>query len=106
MTRFLTPWTGFRALAPWDIRTPRLFDRFRHEMDQMFGQFLAAEDDERQLIVEFFKVQLARLAAGELDARAITGRTDAELNDALRAQAAWTLTARAVLNLDEVITKE
>ncbi|MBL9122584.1 MAG: PSD1 domain-containing protein [Planctomycetaceae bacterium] len=64
------------------------------------------QDDERQLIVEFFNVQLARLAAGELDARAITGRTDAELNDALRAQAAWTLTARAVLNLDEVITKE
>jgi len=50
MTRFLTPWTGPRALAPWDIRTPQLFDRFRHEMDQMFGQFFAAEDNERQLI--------------------------------------------------------
>ena len=46
--------------------------------------------------------QLARLTRKDLDAATIAGAKSGDLDK----QAAWTLTARAVMNLDEAITKE
>lgn len=70
-------------------------------------------DEERQLILRFYENQLARLVSGELDAKPIAGDpasaaapVDSSSDKTQRERAAWTLTARAVLNLDEVITKE
>jgi len=39
----LTPWTGPRALSPWDVRGPRWFDSLRREMDDLFEQFFGGE---------------------------------------------------------------
>jgi hypothetical protein len=55
-------------------------------------------------VAAFYDAQLARLRAGELDARAIAGK-DAPAEH-LPELAAWTLTARAVLNLDEFVTNQ
>ncbi len=59
-------------------------------------------DAERDLLVAFYTLHRERLTKGELDATAIAGPGE---GDAIE-RAAWTLTARAVLNLDETITKE
>lgn len=55
---------------------------------------------EMSSLLEFRNAQLARLEAGELDAKAIadTKTGNAEL-------ASWVMVARAVMNLDETITK-
>jgi HSP20 family protein len=51
MSKALAPWFGSRALAPWDIRTPRLFDRFRHEMDRLFEDFFVGEEEEGREVI-------------------------------------------------------
>ncbi len=56
--------------------------------------------DETAALAEFYRQQQRRLQAGQLDARALAG---AEASDEL---AAWTLVARAVMNLDEVINHQ
>jgi hypothetical protein len=53
-------------------------------------------------LVGFFTRQRDRLQKGELDAKAIAGEGTGDVVQ----RAAWTLTARAVLNLDELLTKE
>lgn len=58
---------------------------------------------ERTLLLEYFHAQHQRLEAKQLDAAKIAGRGDE--SDVL-VRAAWTLTARALLNLDETITRE
>ena len=58
--------------------------------------------EERELVVAFYNAHRDRLAKGELDAAAIAGSGESDAAE----RAAWTLTARAVLNLDETITKE
>jgi hypothetical protein len=57
--------------------------------------------DELILLSEFLARQQARFASGELDAARVAG--PGEGNPAERA--AWTTVARALLNLDETITK-
>ena len=57
--------------------------------------------EELDLLQRFDREQRRRLAANELDAQAIAGPGSA---DALE-RAAWTLMARALLNLDEAITR-
>ena len=57
---------------------------------------------ERAALVDFFTRQRDRLQKGQLDAKAIAGEGTGDVVP----RAAWTLAARAVLNLDEVITKE
>jgi hypothetical protein len=59
-------------------------------------------DSERQLLVQFLETQRQRLAAKELDAAAIAGEGEGDVVE----RAAWTLVARAVLNLDQMIMKE
>jgi hypothetical protein len=58
--------------------------------------------EERTALVEFFTRQRDRLQQGTLDAKAIAG---SDASDMVQ-RAAWALAARAVLNLDEMITKE
>jgi hypothetical protein len=58
-------------------------------------------DHEQELLVAFYSAMCDRLERGELDAAKVAGSEEQAL-----ARASWTLTARAVLNLDEVITKE
>jgi hypothetical protein len=57
--------------------------------------------DELARLVDFYHRQRERLASGELDAQAIAGTGDG--NHAERA--AWTVLARTLFNLDEMITK-
>jgi hypothetical protein len=57
---------------------------------------------ERDLILAFLDQQRGRLASGELKGAEIAGVADGDVP----ARAAWTLVARAVLNLDEAVTKE
>jgi hypothetical protein len=57
---------------------------------------------ERVLLTDFHQHQLDRLTNKEIDAAMVAS---AGGDDAI-ARAGWTLTARAVLNLDEMITKE
>lgn len=56
--------------------------------------------EEVATLAQFYDQQLQRLRAGSLDAKLMTGdpQSDAE-------RAAWTALARALLNLDEMITK-
>jgi hypothetical protein len=58
-------------------------------------------DDERSLVVNFYEAQKQRLDRGELDAAKIAGPGGGDANE----RAAWTVTARMLLNLDETITK-
>jgi hypothetical protein len=58
-------------------------------------------DEERILVVDFFRAQKKRLEAKELDAAALAGPGENAVE-----RAAWALTARSLLNLDEAITKD
>ena len=74
--------------------------------DRLFRLVLARPpgDAERAAVVAFAATQRERLGAGDLDAAAVAhGPADAPGANDL---AAWTLAARAVLNLDEALTKE
>ena len=53
-------------------------------------------------LTKFYEKQLARIKAGKLDAKPLAGEGPGDPAE----RAAWTLTARAVFNLDEMITKE
>src|SRR5581483_6271560 len=58
--------------------------------------------EEQEELTQFYQAQLARLESGELKAADLLGgKADAHANE----QAAWTTLARALLNLDETITK-
>src|SRR5262249_34425616 len=58
--------------------------------------------EEEAALVSYFNRQLERLANGQLDAKTIAAGGE---GDAVE-RAAWPLPARALLNLDEMITKE
>jgi hypothetical protein len=57
---------------------------------------------ERAALWDYYQRQHDRLKSGKLDAKTIGGGGGGDLVE----RAAWTLTARVVLNLDEMITKE
>jgi hypothetical protein len=57
--------------------------------------------DEVAALAKFFAVQKERFEAGELDAAKVSGAESGDANES----AAWTATARAILNLDEAITR-
>ena len=56
--------------------------------------------DEREAILRFFHAQVARFQAGQLQSADVVGSSDADSE-----LAAWTMVARALMNLDETITK-
>jgi hypothetical protein len=75
--------------ARFDLLARRLFSR-------------SLEADEAALFAAYLAEQRRRLAAGELDAAALAGgEPDADIQE----RAAWTLVARAAMNLDETIVK-
>lgn len=91
---------------------------------QLFRRFITRPPSAAEVaaILEFRDVQLQRLKDGELQAEALTGdkpaSTDATATDAAmlaeaaaresaaQETAAWVLVARAIMNLDETITKQ
>ena len=58
--------------------------------------------DELNLLARFFDQQRARFAGKELDAASICGTKD---SSDLADRAAWTVLARSLLNMDEVVVK-
>ena len=58
-------------------------------------------EDELKLLVKFYEQQRSRLESKELDGGKIAGANEADKVE----RATWTLAARALLNLDETITK-
>lgn len=73
-------------------------------VEKVFRRFLVRlpTDEERKKLVAFYQTQLDRFAKGELKADEIVG---SDKSKKLNEQAAWTTVARAVMNLDEAITK-
>ena len=67
----------------------------------LFRQCLcrAPASEEVGLVVQFYRSQLKRFSSGELDPMPVAGSRSPEA-------AAWTATARSLLNLDEAVTKE
>jgi hypothetical protein len=59
-------------------------------------------DDELARILAFYQTQKRRLLGKELNAAALAGKGPGDLTE----RAAWTAVARALLNLDETVTKE
>jgi hypothetical protein len=59
------------------------------------------ESQELTMLLQFYKSQKQRFESKELDAATIAGGSEGNVNE----RAAWTAVARALLNLDEVITK-
>jgi hypothetical protein len=59
-------------------------------------------DDERAALAKFYRAQKERFGRKELDAAKVAGPGSGDANE----RAAWTATARAVLNLDEFVTKD
>ena len=57
--------------------------------------------EERDQLVKFLAAQRARFVTGELKAADFAGKGDGDVNE----RAAWTALARALLNLDELVTK-
>lgn len=58
--------------------------------------------EEQTMLIDFYQKQAARFTAKELDPTKLAGAKDASTPE----MAAWVAVARAVLNLDEAITKE
>jgi len=81
-------------------RTESSMDRIRH----LFRRCLVRPPSDQELhALERFQIdQRKRLHSSELDARAIAGPG----SDDVKERAVWTLTARAILNLDEMISRE
>ena len=73
-------------------------------VEEVFRRFLVRppSEAEREKVAAFYQAQLDRFARGDLKAEEIVGK---EKGDKLNEQAAWTTVARAVMNLDEAITK-
>jgi hypothetical protein len=59
-------------------------------------------DDEQKMLLDFLAAQRTRIAAGELDAATLAGAKEGDV----ASQAAWTLVARSLMNLDETVTRE
>jgi hypothetical protein len=78
--------------APDDVRLAALFRRV---------VIRPPNEEEMKLLTQFLATQRERLEAKQLDAGAIAG-AGPNANE----RATWTLTARALLNLDEAVTKE
>jgi hypothetical protein len=72
-------------------------------LEEMFRRCLVRPPgaEEKRLLGAFFREQRARFERGELDAEKVAGTGEGDAAE----RAAWTAVARAVMNLDEMITK-
>ena len=57
--------------------------------------------EEQSAIVAFYEKQKERIAQEELEAKTLSGEKEGDVE-----KAAWTTVARALLNLDEAITRQ
>ncbi len=91
---------GSQALGALLAKTPGGIDT---RIGRLFRLCLsrAPQPDELSMLVHFLQNQRERLERKELDAARIAGAGAADVID----RAAWTLLARAILNLDEAVTK-
>ena len=64
------------------------------------------DDTEIRELLLFHRRQHKRLAAGELDAAKVTGTKTPPVDRTLQDLAAWTITSRLLLNLDELLVHE
>ena len=82
--------------------TPPSGERLSENVQFLFRKSLSRPADRRELaaIAQFYQAQHDRLATKEIDPVAVLGSADATVE-----QAAWTIVARAVLNLDEAVTR-
>lgn len=91
-----------RSLGRLAVDTPLGDDRARAEFIFRRCTIRPPTNVELDMLIRFYEAQKTRLAAGQIDAGALNGSGD----DAQKLErAAWTLVARAVLNLDETICK-
>ena len=90
-----------RALGRTIADTPGSMEK---RLDALFRRCLTRPptDEESAALLAFHDRQVKRLRDGKLDARVIAGSPDGDVVQ----RAAWTLVARVVFNLDEMITKE
>jgi len=72
-------------------------------VDALFRRCLTRPPDRDELsrLVRFFRSQKTRFERKELDAATIAGPGEGDAGE----RAAWTVLARAILNLDEAVTK-
>ena len=91
-----------RALAADVCETISDQTRVDERASAIFRRLLTRPPAEMELraITDFYRRQHARIDAGEVDTKEITDREDASAD-----LAAWTMTARVLANLDEVIVK-
>jgi hypothetical protein len=70
---------------------------------RIFRHLLTRQPNPSELakILEYYQAQQARISAGELDATKLCDNPNATAD-----WGAWALTARAIMNLDEAITRE
>ena len=72
-------------------------------MMRLFRRCLTRPPDTEEVadLAQFFESQLARFESGELDAAAVAGQGDSDP----ASRAAWTVTARVLMNLDEFVMR-
>jgi mono/diheme cytochrome c family protein len=82
-------------------------DTTADKADYLFRRFVTRPPKKTELdaIIGFYATQKKRCDSGELDAATVCGAGKNDPKDDLAERAAWTATARALLNLDEFITK-
>ncbi len=98
-------WSSRMSFAHWANRRPTIPPPTPAPCaDHLFRRVLCRTPDaqETAAIVSFFTTQINRFRSHQLDTSAVAGPGSGNAND----RAAWTATARALLNLDETITKE
>ena len=86
---------GSRALAAGRDDAARLRELGRRLLAREFA------GEESAALVRFLAAQRGRIAAGELDAATLAGSAGPDVAE----RAAWTLLARAIMNLDETVVK-
>jgi Protein of unknown function (DUF1553) len=96
-----------RAVAEYRISNKEVPISKEEKAAQIFRRLLTRppSDNELTMLLEYQAAQQQRLEAGELDAKLILGVDDGEAAQ-LAGQASWAMVARAVMNLDEAITKQ
>jgi hypothetical protein len=89
-----------QAIGQW---AAALDDPPSQRIHQLFLRTLARPPapEETERVLAFYQAQRTRIAAGELNADAIAGPGNGDPTE----RAAWTTVARALLNLDETITR-
>jgi HSP20 family protein len=85
-----------QTLMPWDVRTPRLFDNFRREMDHLMEQFFKVEDGGQQLVEFSPRVNVAETPEQYEITVDLPGMKPEEFNIELKENQLWITGERKV----------